>query len=572
MIDRILFLWPEIALFITTCVVMVMGLSRDAGSRRATAFVAGVGIAVAGVLAALTTPVPGPRSGQILLPEIVAYSKVLVAVVGLMLLLLQAGVVDRDEEAAIAAGRRAYDPLRANRAEYYAFFLFSLTGLMLTASADDLMWLFLALELTSLPTYIMVTMSTGSNRSREAGVKYFFLGALGAAVLLYGMALIYGGTGATNLNRIHAHLASEGLDPITLAGVLLVMLGLCFKIAAVPMHFYTADVYQGAGSPVSAFLAFVPKTAGFLAFLLVAAAVGWSYSPGGASAGAAGLSLQPVDQAQFDASGGSIAMGLPEPVRVMLWVIAALTMTVGNVLAILQRSVKRILAYSSIAHSGYMLVAVIAGPNNGSFTQNGVAAVLFYLLVYGVSNLGAFAVIACLQTRPGPDGSPGEADDVDHLKGLWRTRPGLGAVMVLSCLGLMGLPPLLGFLGKVPLFTSGLAAGEIALVVILGLNSAIGAYYYLRLIKASLVDPPSDAAEPTTVAPFPGRLLAGALSAGGVIVLVVLGGQLVRASAHAGRYETRMASVPPPKQPGQNRDGSSFTPVLELLAPAGSPR
>lgn len=571
MIDRILFLWPEIAMFIATCVVMVMGLSRHEGTRRATAWVAGAGLAIAGVLAATTTPIPGPRSGQILLPEIVGYTKVLVGVVGLMLLLLQAGLVDRTEERLIAEGRRAFDPLRANRAEYYAFFLFSLTGLMLTASADDLMWLFLALELTSLPTYIMVTMSTGSNRSREAGVKYFFLGALGAAVLLYGMALIYGGTGATNLNRIHTHLAMQGLDPITLAGVLLVMLGLCFKIAAVPMHFYTADVYQGAGSPVSAFLAFVPKTAGFVAILLIAAAVGWSYSPGVASAGAAGLAMQPIDQAQLDAAGGALDMGLPEPVRVMLWVIAALTMTVGNTLAILQRSVKRILAYSSIAHSGYMLVAVIAGPNNGTFTQNGVSAVLFYLLVYGVGNLGAFAVVSCMETRPGHDGEPAEADDVDHLKGLWSTRPALAGVLVLSCLGLMGLPPLLGFLGKVPLFTSGLAAGEFALVVVLGLNSAIGAYYYLRLIKAAIIDPPVPDLPPALPTPFAGRMLAGMLSAGGVVVLVVLGGQLVRASGQAGRYESRMASVPAPR-PAGGRDGSSLTPVIDLFTPAGTAR
>ncbi|MBM4108379.1 MAG: NADH-quinone oxidoreductase subunit N [Phycisphaerae bacterium] len=541
MIDRIEFLWPEIALFVTTCVVMVLGLSRRIESRRMTALVTGLGLIIAGVLAARTTPIPGPRSGQVLLPELIPYAKVLIASVGSLLLLLQAGTVDRAEEAAIAAGQRPYDPLRTNRAEYYAFFLFSLTGLMLCASADDLIWLFLALELTSLPTYIMVAMSTGRARSREAGVKYFFLGALGAAVFLYGFALIYGGTGSTNLNAIHAHLAAHGLNLTALAGFILAFLGLCFKIAAVPMHFYAADVYQGAAPQVSAFLAFVPKAAGFISILLLTATIGWSYA-----ADAQGPLYTPITQSAYDALEGAVSMGLPEPIRVFLWVIAALTMTVGNVLAILQKSVKRILAYSSIAHSGYMLVAVLAGPNNGTFSQSGLAAVLFYLLVYGVGNLGAFAVLACLEGRPDADGEPAEIEDVDDIRGLWKTRPLLAWVMTLSCLGLMGLPPLLGFFGKLPLFTSGLAAGEIVLVVILGLNSAVAAYYYLRLIKASLIDPPSDADLPATPTPFATRTLAGVLSAAGVVVLAFVGGGLMDRSERAARYTSMMAVAPPP--------------------------
>jgi NADH-quinone oxidoreductase subunit N len=565
MIDRIQFLWPEIALFITTCIVMVLGLSPRLQWRRLTAAITGVGLVVAGLLAWQTTPTPGPRSGQVLLPELVDYAKILVAAVGLLLLLLQAGTVDRAEEHAVARGERPYNPLRTNRAEYYAFFLFSLTGLMLCASAADLIWLFLALELTSLPTYIMVAMSTGRTRSREAAVKYFFLGALGAALFLYGFALIYGGTGTTNLNQIHAHLASKGLNLIALAGFILAFLGLCFKIAAVPMHFYAADVYQGAAPQVAAFLAFVPKTAGFLALLLLTAALGWSYPPD-----AQAPLYIPLSQADFDAAEHQLRIGLPEPVRVFLWVVAALTMTVGNTLAILQRSVKRLLAYSSIAHSGYMLVALLAGPNNGTFTQSGIAAVLFYLLVYGVSNLGAFAVVACLEGPPDAEGEPAEFDSIDDLRGLWATRPVLAWVMTLSCLGLMGLPPLLGFFGKLPLFTSGLAAGEIVLVVILGLNSAVAAYYYLRLIKVAMIDAPADAATSARLTPFSTRLFAGVLSAAAVVVLAFIGGDLMNQSERAARYQTRMASIPPP--PPQQRPDllPPDSPLLPIPLPIGA--
>ena len=270
MMERLGYLWPEIALFITTCIVMVLGLSRTLKARKATALVAGAGLLAAAALAFSTTPdAPTPAMGQTLLPGMVPFAKVLIGIVGFLLLLLMSGTVDRADEVAIAAGTRVFDPLRSNRAEFYAFFLFSITGLMLCADADDLIWLFLALELTSLPTYIMVAISTSRNRGREAGVKYFFLGAMGAAVFLYGFALIYGATGTTNLNGIAAYFAANGISALAMAGVLLAVLGVSFKIAAVPMHFYTPDVYEGAAPQVSAFLAFVPKTAGFISILLL---------------------------------------------------------------------------------------------------------------------------------------------------------------------------------------------------------------------------------------------------------------------------------------------------------------
>lgn len=523
MMDRLAYLWPEIALFIAACVVMVVGISPSVATRKLAAVVAGLGVVAAGILAWTTTPSGNAvtaSSGQVLLPGLALYAKVGIAIVALLLLLLKPGTVDRAEEAAIAQGVQKFDALRTNRAEFFSFFLFSVMGLMLVAGADDLIWLFLALELTSLPTYIMVAISGGAGRepaarAQEASVKYFFLGALGAAVFLYGFAMLYGATGSTNLNAIHQSLTTGGVSGLALAGLLMSVLGICFKIAAVPMHFYTPDVYQGASPSVAGFLAFVPKTAGFLSLLLLASAVGWTWAPG-----ENGLTV----------SGGGTS--LPEPLRILFWVIAALTMTIGNVLALQQRSVRRILAYSSIAHSGYMLVGLIAGPGDGSFTKNGVAAVLFYLFCYGVMNVGTFAVLSALE-RKTRDGQMSEIDSIEDIRGLCATHPRLGWPMALCSLSLLGFPPLLGFWAKLPLFTSAISAGEIILVIVLGLNSAIAAFYYLRLFGAVFLEKPEANAGEVTASPFVSRRVAAMVSAALVVALVVVVGQLTDASRKA---------------------------------------
>lgn len=534
MLDKVAQLWPEIALFITTCVVMMVGLSPNRATRSLCAPLCALGLIIAGVLAYMSSAKYATP-----LPLMATYGKVLVAGVGLLLLLLLSGSADRELESSIDRGGR-FEPLRAIRAEFYSFFLFSITGLMLSAGSDDLIMLFLALELTSLPTYVMVSVSTSRNRSMEAGVKYFFLGALGAAVFLYGFALIYGGTGHTHFAGIQSAIAGQvasGGAPNTLvmAGLILSVLGIGFKIAAVPMHFYTPDVYQGSSSPMAAFLAFVPKTAGFFAILSLVSLAGWGFGAGGTS--------------------------LPEPLRTIVFAVAVLTMTVGNVLAILQTSVKRILAYSSIAHSGYMLVGVIAGPGNGGggvggvgggLARNGVAAVLFYLLCYAVMTVGAFAVLACLE-RKTSSGEFEEADSIQDLRGLWYTRPVLAVIMVLCAFGLLGLPPLLGFFGKLPLFTAGIAAGETTLVLILAVNSAIAAFYYLRLVAVPFLENPdkSPVGAPVQLSPFRGRLLAGVIAAACVVLLSAVGfvaSSLGAAANRAGRFEA--AAALPPGTPG----------------------
>lgn len=504
MIHTLTILAPEITLFVASCVVMVLGLSPAPAIRRQCGFLTVAALLVAGALA-----LNGPRGATTLLPDILPFAKATLALVGILLVLTASRTVDRDDEDAIDKGLTSFSAIRSTTAEFYAFLLFSLTGAMLCASAADLVWLFLALELTSLPTYVMVVLSgrgrEGFLRSQEAGVKYFFLGALAAATFLYGFALLYGGTGATRFDDIAAHIATHGMGPIALAGMVLSILGISFKIAAVPMHFYTADVYQGAASPVSAFLAFVPKTAGMLSILVLVSLMGW-------------VSPQP----------DSGPATLPPVIDALLWLIAVITMTVGNVLATLQSSAKRMLAYSSIAHSGYMLAGVIAGPGDGSFTSSGVAAVLFYLLCYGVMNTGAFAVLASLENRAGS-----EAENLDDLRGLARSHPVLGWSLALCMLSLLGFPPILGFFAKVPLFTSALGGERTMLVVALALNSAIAAFYYLRVVALVLLDEPGP--RPLLDARVPSRVLVALICAAGVIVLGLLGNPLMRASARAAR-------------------------------------
>ncbi len=531
MIERIAYLWPEITLFVGACVVMILGLSPNANVRRQTSIFTGLFLFIAAVLG-MSTP-SGRDTDWVILPELMPFAKPLIALVGLLLLLVMAQTVDRDEEAAIAGGQ-PFNALRITGAEFYAFFLFSLMGAMLCATAGDLIWLFLALELTSLPTYVMVVLSgrgrRGFGRSQEAGVKYFFLGALGAAIFLYGFALIYGGTGATRFVELGEHFAVHGMNPISLVGMVLALVGVSFKIAAVPMHFYTADVYQGSASSMAAFLAFVPKTAGMISILLLVSTMGWTTTEG----------------------------TLPPVIDSLIWALAVLTMTVGNVLAVLQSSVKRMLAYSSIAHSGYMLAGVLAGPGS-SFTSNGVAAVLFYLLCYGVMNTGAFAVLASLERES--RGEPVEAEEVDDIRGLCRTNPVLGWSMVLCMLSLLGFPPILGFFGKVPLFTAALGAGRVTLVVILGINSAIAAFYYLRVVAAAMLEGPADTgARDTGVS---SRGFAALISAICVVALSVFGESFMRASQTAGspRAFAERQDAAPPQLPGHDADPSHDAPA-----------
>jgi len=519
-IEKLQLLHPEILLFGVTCIVMLLGLARTAVARRSAALITGLGLAGAAYLGAQSPA----AVDNVNLPNILPYSKTVIALISLLILPLLAGTVDRAFEAGVDKGR-IFNPLRATRGEFYAFFLFSVTGVMLCATADDLIWLFLALELTSLPTYIMVATSSNRLRSQESGVKYFFLGAFGAAMFLYGFAMLYGATGTTSMPGIWSALSAnpDGVPMLAMAGMIFAIIGISFKIAAVPMHFYAADVYQGAAAPVAAYLAFAPKVAGFLALISLLSAVGWRFGPEGEA--------------------------LPDAIRMTLWIMAAATMTIGNVLALLQYSVKRMLAYSSVAHSGYILVGLVAGPGDpGRAASNGIGTALLYLAVYGVMNLGAFAVIACLE-RENEHGERVEAETLDDIAGLCRTHPWLGWTMVLCALSLLGFPPLLGFWGKLALFTSGLAAGEYMLVVVLAINSAIAAWYYLRMATASLLGVRPPEMHGPTLFPSRARRLAAIASAAGVVVLIFFVSGMQQAAHNAGKQQTSRLRVEGDAQP-----------------------
>ena len=495
MADKLFLVSAEIWLFAGAVLVAMMGLSRARLVRSAVPLVVCVFLAVALVsIPFLYSSQRVDRAGLLLADLVqVAYIKMVICGLGIVLVMLSVGLIDRPLEAAIKSGRTAFDPIRFSRGEYFAYFLLSLVGALLVCNANDLIWLFLALELTSLPTYIMVAISRGSRRAQEAAVKYFFLGALAAAMFLYGFALLYGATGTIVLTEMRQVLGDQaaggGLSPIAIVGMILSLLGVSYKIVAVPMHFYAADVYEGAASPVTAFLAFVPKTAGMLAIILLLGTVGWS--------------------------GHGAAPGLPQSILIFLWMIAVLTMTLGNVGALLQRSAKRMLAYSSIAHSGYLLIGVIAGPGLG------LNAVLFYVLAYGVMNTAAFAVLAGLERRGEEIESP------DDLAGLRRRYPVMAAVMAVSALSLIGFPPLLGFVGKLALLMAGIEAGQVALVVIAVLNSAISAWYYLRLVGLPILAMPTAQTEAIVRGPAAWPRVAAVITAIAVVVIPLFANQLL---------------------------------------------
>lgn len=407
---------------------------------------------------------------------------------------------------------------RSERGEFLSMMLFSLTGLLLVGPADNLLILFLALELVSIPTYIMVVLGRTRPPGLEAGTKYFFLGALAAAVMAYGFSFLYGVSGTASLSGMVAGVTRALQQPGTLAcglatiGVVLSLGGLLFKIAAVPLHFYVADVYQGAASPVAGLLGFVPKLAGLVAILKIVLIAG----PWG---------------------------GDDTPAFWLLWIIAVASMTVGNVLALRQTNVKRLLAYSGVAHAGYMLVGVLAGPLAGQadgvgrfgLMGDGTGAALYYVVIYGIANLGAFAVLGLLRVRDEP------CETLRDVAGLLKRQPGLALLLVLAMFTLMGLPPTPGFWGKLGLFGSALAASGttpvpghsswlIALVIIAVLNSALAAAYYLRVIAAVLLyenEHPAHAVR--NEAQQIGAMLCGFL----LLIFMFLPGGLIRAGREA---------------------------------------
>ncbi|MBM4007985.1 MAG: NADH-quinone oxidoreductase subunit N [Planctomycetes bacterium] len=502
---RLMLLTPEILLFGAAVVAAVLGLSRRHSIRAFLPIFTCLALVASLALMPITWTETRANEAQLMLPMLGAFMKPLLAAIGILLVLVSAGSVDRGFEAAVARGRTTFDPQRVVAGEFYAFFLFSLIGAMLLCSATDLIWIFLAVELVSLPTYIMVAVGGSSRRSGEAAIKYFFLGALSTAVFLYGFAMIYGSTGSLELQGIRTALAAQaagsGIDAMALAGLILAVLGFCFKITAVPMHFYAPDVYEGAPTHVTAFLAFVPKVAGFVVLIVLLACVGWT-----------GHSLVDGDGVRVPYA------GLPTPLTAVLWMVAVLTMTLGNIGALLQRSVKRLLAYSSIAHSGYLVIGLLSGG------AAGIEAISFYLLAYGVMTTASFAAIVALERRGE------EINEINDLAGLRHRQPVMAWMLAISGASLVGMPPFLGFFGKVYLFVAAFEADQFALVVIAVLNSAVSALYYLRLATVPLVAPPSARSEEVQLVPSRWPWVAAVVCGIGTVILPGFLNTLVRSA------------------------------------------
>ncbi len=374
--------------------------------------------------------------------------------------------------------------------EYYPLILFTTAGAMWMVSGTDLMTIFLGLEVLSVSLYILAGFFRDKLSSNESGLKYFFLGAFSTGFLLYGVALLYGVTGTTKLQGIAAYVRMNpdaATNMLFIAGGLLLLVGFLFKVAAAPFHMWTPDVYQGAPTPITGFMSAGPKAAAFAALIRVA--------------------IIGLD-------------GMESELTALFWLLAVLTMTFGNFIALSQKDIKRMLAYSSISHAGYALVGMVA------WNTVGLSAIMFYMLVYTFMNVGAFAVLVLI-------GKKGEENlTLDGIAGLGYKKPFLGIALCIFLFSLMGLPPTAGFTGKFYIFAGAIKAGYIWLAVLGVLNSAVSLYYYLRImVQMYFKDPQEDFAwvkfnMPTVVSII--------ISIVGVLYLGIVPGTLMQLAKLAG--------------------------------------
>lgn len=377
----------------------------------------------------------------------------------------------------------AHDQVDDGRAgEFFGSLLMIDAGAMVVAASNELVTLFVGLELVSIPTYLLLYLSRRTEKTQEAATKYFFLSIFSSGLMLFGLAYLYGSIGVSNLKAL-AYLSnhvSGALQPqFALVAVVFVMAGLGFRVAAVPFHFYAPDVYQGSPTVVAAMLSWVPKAVGYFAFARTITAV---------------------------VSAGGPTSDLGHRAVLLAWIIAVVTMTLGNTVALAQQNLKRLLAYSSIAHAGYLMIGVAVAfrntPDSG-MVYFGIEGILFYLTAYAMMTLGAFGVIVMLSTPERP------VETVDDLSGLARSHPLSALAMAICLFSLAGIPPLAGFWGKFELFASAFSATSgngpdsrlfFWLAVIAVLNSAVGAYYYLRIVVGMYLKPATGLPLRTTLA------------------------------------------------------------------------
>jgi NADH-quinone oxidoreductase subunit N len=425
---------PNIILVVWACALLLVDLLIPKARKGWTALLAVVGLALTlGVSLSQVYQSLTAFNGMIVLDGFSSFMSVLFLASGLLGIAL------------------AYDYLKRmgiERGEYYVLMLFSLSGMILMAQAADLIVIFLALELLSIPLYVLAAFARPRADSEEAGLKYFLLGAFATGFVVYGIALVFGATGSTSLGTISSMAALQASGsivsslPLLLIGAGLILVGFGFKVAAVPFHMWTPDVYQGAPSSVTGFMAVGAKAAGFAALLRIFVTAFPSLD----------AKLVPV-----------------------LWGLAALTMFAGNVIAIAQTNIKRMLAYSSIAHAGYILMAFVAY-GNPAVSADAVSSALFYLVTYAITSFGAWSVVIALEK------ADAKGLEISDYAGLGRCKPALAAAMTIFMLSLTGIPPTLGLVGKFYLFRTVIEGGYIGLAIIGVLTSLISAYYYLRVV------------------------------------------------------------------------------------------
>lgn len=421
--------FPLILLVVWACVLLLVDLFIPKDRKSITALLSALGLAI--TLGFTLTQIGKELSGfqgMVTLDGFSTFVNALLLLSGLLGIGLSFGYIKR---------------MNMERGEYYTLMLFSISGMMLMAQAADLIVVFLALELLSIPLYVLAAFDRPRVESEEAGLKYFLLGAFATGFIVYGTALVFGATGTTSLTGIVTFLGSHENPGLLLTiGAALILVGLGFKIAAVPFHMWTPDVYQGSPTAVTAFMSSGAKIAGFAALLRV-----------------------------FATAFPSIAVDMTG----VLWAISALTMILGNLVAISQSNIKRMLAYSSIAHAGYILMAFVPY-GNPDVASVSVAAGLFYLVAYAITNFGTWGVVIALEK------AEGKGLEIKDYAGLGRKYPALAAAMTVFMLSLIGLPPTIGLVGKFYLFRAVMAGGFTGLAIIGVLTSLISAYYYLRVV------------------------------------------------------------------------------------------
>jgi NADH-quinone oxidoreductase subunit N len=418
------------------CILLLVDLFIPPGRKAWTAFLAALGLGFSLALVILQMPA-GPQSafgGMVSVDGFALFLQVVFLISGL---------------AGIALAYDYLHRMEIDRGEFYTLLLFSIGGMMSMAMANDLIMVFLSLEWLSIPLYILAAFARPRLDSEEAGLKYFLLGAYSGGFVMYGIALVFGATGTTNLTGVLGVVDSLNANlPMLLVGAALILIGLGFKVSAVPFHMWTPDVYHGAPTPVTGFMSVAAKAGGFAALLRVFVV----------ALPALGDYLMPV-----------------------LWSLAALTMFLGNFAAIAQSNIKRMLAYSSIAHAGYILMALVTYSKPG-LAADSVASALFYLVAYAFTSFGAWAVVIALEQNRREGQITNSGITLDDYAGMGRRNPVLAAAMTVFMLSFTGVPPTLGFVGKFYLFRTAIEGGLVGLALIGVLTSLVSAYYYLRVV------------------------------------------------------------------------------------------